>query len=125
MTTSYIGQPIRRVDGRAKVTGAAKYAGEFNVPNLAYGHVVSAAIAKGRIRTIDPGEALKLEGVLHVFTHNNAPKLAGSDRNYQDDDAPAGSPFRSLRDYEILYSGGNPLGWSWPKPLSLHGTRRR
>jgi CO/xanthine dehydrogenase Mo-binding subunit len=105
MTTSYIGQPIRRVDGRAKVTAAAKYAGESNVPNLACGHVVSAAIAKGRIRTIDPGEALKLEGVLHVFTHNNAPKLAGSDRNYQDDDAPAGSPFRPLHDDEILYSG--------------------
>jgi CO/xanthine dehydrogenase Mo-binding subunit len=29
-----------RVDGRAKVTGAAKYAGEFNVPGLAYGSVV-------------------------------------------------------------------------------------
>ena len=30
-------QPISRVDGRAKVTGAAKYAAEYNVPDLAYG----------------------------------------------------------------------------------------
>ena len=29
--TSYIGSPTSRVDGRAKVTGQAKYAGEFNV----------------------------------------------------------------------------------------------
>ena len=42
-----------RVDGRAKVTGAAKYAGEFNVPGLAYGSVVASTIAKGRIARID------------------------------------------------------------------------
>ena len=36
-TTAYIGQPTSRVDGRAKVTGAAKYAAEYHVPNLAYG----------------------------------------------------------------------------------------
>lgn len=58
-----------------------------------------------KIRKIDPGEALKLQGVLQVFTHDNAPKLSGSDRNYQDDDVPAGSPFRPLHDDEILYSG--------------------
>jgi len=44
-TTAYIGQPTSRVDGRAKVTGAAKYAAEYNVPNLTYGYVVSSAIA--------------------------------------------------------------------------------
>ena len=37
MTTAHIGTPTSRVDGRAKVTGEAKYAGEYNVPNLAYG----------------------------------------------------------------------------------------
>ena len=35
--TTYIGTPTSRVDGRAKVTGEAKYAAEFNVPGLAYG----------------------------------------------------------------------------------------
>ena len=33
---TYIGTPVSRVDGRAKVTGAAKYAGEFNATGLAY-----------------------------------------------------------------------------------------
>jgi hypothetical protein len=32
---TYIGTATSRVDGRAKVTGAAKYAGEFNAPGLA------------------------------------------------------------------------------------------
>ena len=104
MTTNYIGQPISRVDGRAKVTGAAKYAAEFNVPNLAYGYVVSSAIAKGRIKNIDAGEALRLEGVLQVFTHENSPRLAQSDQSYTDEVAPPGSPFRPLHDDSIKYS---------------------
>ena len=33
MTTNYIGQPRSRVDGRAKVTGAAKYAAEHGISN--------------------------------------------------------------------------------------------
>jgi len=33
--TSYIGTQVSRVDGRAKVTGAAKYAAEFNTTGLA------------------------------------------------------------------------------------------
>jgi len=104
MTTNYIGRPISRVDGRAKVTGAAKYAGEYNVPNLAYGCVVSSVIAKGRIKSIDAGEALRLEGVLQVFTHENSPRLAQSDQSYTDELAPPGSPFRPLHDDAIKYS---------------------
>src|SRR5205823_13718078 len=60
---TYIGTPTSRVDGRAKVTGAAKYAGEFNVPDLAYGYVVGSTIPKGRIAHIDTSEALRIEGV--------------------------------------------------------------
>jgi xanthine dehydrogenase YagR molybdenum-binding subunit len=104
MKTDYIGRPIGRVDGRAKVTGAAKYAAEYNVPNLAYGCVVSSAIAKGRIKNIDAGDALRLEGVLQVFTHENSPRLAKSDQSYTDEVAPPGSPFRPLHDDSIKFS---------------------
>ena len=44
---AYIGIPTSRVDGRAKVTGAAQYAGEFNAPDLAYGSVVVSTIREG------------------------------------------------------------------------------
>jgi xanthine dehydrogenase YagR molybdenum-binding subunit len=104
-TTAYIGQAISRIDGRVKVTGQAKYASEYNVPNLAYGVVVSSAIAKGRIKKIDTSEALALEGVLQVFTHQNGPPLARSNRSYQDEVAVPGSPFRPLYDDKIKYSG--------------------
>ena len=103
--TNYIGQPTSRVDGRAKVTGQAKYAAEFNVPNLTYGYVVSSEIAKGKIKKIDASEALALAGVLQVFTHENRLSTAWFDRSYRDEVAPPGSPFRPLDSDEILYSG--------------------
>jgi xanthine dehydrogenase YagR molybdenum-binding subunit len=103
--TSYVGKPISRVDGRAKVTGAAKYAAEFNVPNLAHGFVVSSAITKGRIVRIHTADALAVAGVLDVFTHEHRPKLATSDEKYKDDIAPDGSPFRPLYDDEIHFNG--------------------
>jgi xanthine dehydrogenase YagR molybdenum-binding subunit len=101
---AYIGTPTSRVDGRAKVTGAAKYAGEFNVPGLAYGSLVTSTIAKGRIRRIDASEALRVEGVIEVLTHENRPPMAGTDKAYKDDVAPEGSPFRPLYDDKILFN---------------------
>ena len=60
-----IGEPITRVDGRAKVTGAAKYAAEFEIPQLAYAVMVTSTI---RQRTHPaawiPAPALRAPGVL-------------------------------------------------------------
>src|SRR5580693_9356687 len=102
----YIGTPTSRVDGHAKVTGAAKYAGEFNVPGLAYGAVVASTIAKGRIARIDTSAALRVAGVLDVLTHDNRPRMAATSAAYKDEVAPeTGSPFRPLYDDKILFSG--------------------
>jgi xanthine dehydrogenase YagR molybdenum-binding subunit len=103
---TYIGTATSRVDGRAKVTGEAKYAGEFNVPNLAYGYVVESTIPKGRIVSIDIGDAMKVGGVIAVVTHKNRPPLADKDSAWKDDVAPeVGSPFRPLYDDRIMFSG--------------------
>jgi xanthine dehydrogenase YagR molybdenum-binding subunit len=102
----YIGSPTSRVDGHAKVTGAAKYAAEFNVPGVAYASVVGATIAKGRIARIDTSEALRVEGVIDVLTHENRPPMADNDKAYKDDVAPEqGSPFRPLYDAKIRFNG--------------------
>lgn len=71
-----IGKNVSRIDGRLKVTGAAKYAAEFPVKNIVYGFPVQSTIAAGRITEIDVREAEKSAGVLAVITHKNAPKLA-------------------------------------------------
>jgi xanthine dehydrogenase YagR molybdenum-binding subunit len=110
-TTPHIGNPTSRVDGRAKVTGAARYAAEHDQsglalgPGLAQGFVVTSDIAKGRLARIDTGDALRVAGVIDVLTHENRLPMPGSDSAYKDDVAPAGSPFRPLYDDRIRFSG--------------------
>jgi xanthine dehydrogenase YagR molybdenum-binding subunit len=105
LMVTYIGTATSRVDGHAKVTGAAKYAGEFQVLGLAHASVVTSAVAKGRIVDIDASEALSVEGVLDVLTHRNRPRMADANSAYKDDVAPEGSPFRPLYDDRIWFSG--------------------
>jgi xanthine dehydrogenase YagR molybdenum-binding subunit len=72
-----VGRPTDRIDGPYKTTGTAPYAYEQQeaASNAAYGYVVGSAIAKGRIRSIDVGEARRAPGVLAIVTHENAGKL--------------------------------------------------
>ncbi|MBX9842204.1 MAG: xanthine dehydrogenase family protein molybdopterin-binding subunit [Xanthobacteraceae bacterium] len=102
---TYIGTATSRVDGVAKVTGAAKYAAEFNVPGLAHASVVGATITKGRITRIDTGAASRVRGVLTVLTHENRPRMADKDEDWKDDVAPDGSPFRPLFDNKVMFNG--------------------
>jgi xanthine dehydrogenase YagR molybdenum-binding subunit len=76
MTTTFIGQPVSRVDGRQKVTGRATYAAEFDQPSQAHGVIVRATVANGRIASIDSAAAEHAPGVVAVLTHHNAPRLA-------------------------------------------------
>jgi xanthine dehydrogenase YagR molybdenum-binding subunit len=43
---AYVGTPTSRVDGPAKVTGAAKYAGEFAADGLVHGFVIEATVPR-------------------------------------------------------------------------------
>jgi xanthine dehydrogenase YagR molybdenum-binding subunit len=101
----YIGTATSRVDGLAKVTGAAKYAADHNVAGLAHGSVVCSTIAKGRITRLDTGAAKAVKGVLTVVTHDDRPPMPDNDQAYKDEVAPAGSPFRPLYDHRILFNG--------------------
>ncbi|WP_433111866.1 xanthine dehydrogenase family protein molybdopterin-binding subunit [Micromonospora sp. CA-246542] len=76
MSTGAIGQAYPRLEGREKVTGAARYAVEYPVDGVTYGWVVPATVVRGRITRIDTTEALASPGVLAVVHHGNAPRLA-------------------------------------------------
>ncbi|MFA6967093.1 aldehyde oxidoreductase molybdenum-binding subunit PaoC [Bosea sp. (in: a-proteobacteria)] len=78
-----IGQPRDRIDGARKVTGTARYAYEQHdvVANQAYGYVVGAGIAKGRIASIKLDAARKAPGVLAIVTAKEAGKLSKGKRN--------------------------------------------
>ena len=69
-----LGQPMDRVDGPLKVTGAAKFSYEVpDVSNALYGFVATASIAKGRIVTLDTQDAERMPGVVKVLTWRDTP----------------------------------------------------
>ena len=103
---AYVGTPTSRIDGRAKVTGVAKYAGEFAADRLLHGFIVEATIPRGRIARLDTSDALKVKGVVDVLTHAHRPPLADKDEAWKDEVAPEkGSPFRPLYDDRIKFNG--------------------
>ena len=65
-----IGRPTDRIDGPRKTTGTAPYAYERHdvAPNQAYGYILGAGIAKGRIVTLDVAEAKAAPGVVAVVS---------------------------------------------------------
>jgi xanthine dehydrogenase YagR molybdenum-binding subunit len=78
-----IGKPTDRIDGPYKTTGTAPYAHEQHAaaPNAAYGYVVGAAIAKGRIASINLDRAKGAPGVIAIVTADNAGKLGKGNFN--------------------------------------------
>ena len=86
-----IGDPLDRIDGPAKVTGRAKYSAEWSVQDLAYGVLVMSRIAGGQVTGFD---VPKMDGVIAVLTHENAPRLPESD---------AGPKVTALQDDRVYY----------------------
>jgi xanthine dehydrogenase YagR molybdenum-binding subunit len=73
-----VGRPTDRIDGPLKTTGTAPYAYEQHqaIPDAVYGYVVGAAIAKGRIASMDLSAAKRAPGVITIVTAETAGKLA-------------------------------------------------
>ena len=70
-----VGEPLDRVDGLAKVTGAAEYPTDRTLPGLVHAVLVRSTVATGRMPDLATTEAEASPGVLAVLTHLNAPKL--------------------------------------------------
>ena len=78
-----VGKPVDRIDGKLKTTGTAPYAYERHdvAPNAAYGVVVGAAIAKGKIVSIDSVAAKAAPGVLAIVVASEVGRLGKAKRN--------------------------------------------
>ena len=63
-----IGMPAPRVDGVAKVTGAARYVADQPIPGALFGRLVHSARSHARIVDVDTAEARALPGVHAVIT---------------------------------------------------------
>jgi xanthine dehydrogenase YagR molybdenum-binding subunit len=68
---SLFGKPSPRIDGVAKVTGAARYASDEPAAHAAYAYLVTSTIARGRIKTMRLAKARAVPGVLDILTHEN------------------------------------------------------
>lgn len=102
-----VGTPVTRVDGRAKVTGAARYSAEISLPGMMHLAVVGATIASGRVTAIDATAAYATDGVLAVLTHEDLPRVAAPPRLLPSlvGFAAPGESFFPMQDDVVHYAG--------------------
>ena len=92
-----IGKKTIRVDGRALVKGKPVFTDDVEIQNLLYLKVLRSPHAHARIKSIDTSEALAMEGVVAVLTHEDFPP-------HYFTTAGQGYPEPSPRDMRVLDS---------------------
>jgi xanthine dehydrogenase YagR molybdenum-binding subunit len=97
-----VGRPLDRIDGHAKVTGAARYAADAPVGDLLYAVIVQSTVAAGRITEIDETATRAVAGVVEVLTHRNAPKVPAFPFDFT---LPVSEQLAPLQSDEIHYDG--------------------
>jgi xanthine dehydrogenase YagR molybdenum-binding subunit len=107
--TVAVGKPLARTDGRAKITGAARYASDFQPSRMAHAVLVQSTIARGTLLSIDVQTARQVPGVLAILTHENAPKLDIKVPQSKDQGATfhPGENLVPLEGTEIFFAGQN------------------
>lgn len=78
--TQAIGKPTPLMDGRARVTGALRYAPDFSLPGMLHARLVPSPHAHARIVSIDTQSALSVPGVVAVLTAADMPEIPPSRR---------------------------------------------
>lgn len=68
-----VGQSVTRVDARAKVTGEAKYPGDFIMEGMLHAKIRFAGCPHARVLSIDTAEAEEVPGVVSIFTAKDVP----------------------------------------------------
>ncbi len=70
---SVVGQPLTRVDARAKVTGKARYPGDFVMENMLHAKILFAGRPHARVLSIDTSAAEEVPEVVAIFTAGDVP----------------------------------------------------
>ncbi len=71
--TCVVGKSAPRVDGPAKVSGKSQYGADIDIPGALFLKVLRSKTPHGMVKRIDVAEALKIPGVVRVFTHADVP----------------------------------------------------
>lgn len=77
MTSSLIGESVRRRNGEAKVRGDAVYTLDYAEPRMLHAKLLRSQVAAGRIVRLDVSRAEAMPGVCAVITAADAPARAG------------------------------------------------
>ncbi len=70
-----VGKSVERKDGRAKVTGRARYAADLIAPGMLHGKILRSPLAHAKILNIDTSKAEALPGVMAVITGKDFPGI--------------------------------------------------
>ena len=103
-----IGTPVSRLDGPLKVQGAARFAAEVPLENMAYAALVYGTIPSGRIATLNTQAAEAAPGVVLVMTYRNAPRLNSPAIFGSTPTAAAASDLPIMQD-DRLHWNGQPI----------------
>jgi xanthine dehydrogenase YagR molybdenum-binding subunit len=98
-----MGDPAPRIDGRAKVTGAARYSSDVPLQNAAYAYLVTSAIARGKIQSFDLAAAKVVPGVLDIMTFENTETL--KEAGFFGEGGHASTRVNPLSSAEIFHDG--------------------
>jgi xanthine dehydrogenase YagR molybdenum-binding subunit len=101
-TRGYVGLPVDRVDGREKVTGAARYSADAAIDAPLHAVLVQSTIASGRITEIDESATRAVPGVVEVVTYRNAPRVPSIPFAFT---MPVSEELAPLQSPEIRYDG--------------------
>ena len=99
-----LGGAVERIDGVAKVTGAARFASDEPVSNPAFGYMLVSHISRGSIRAIDVSEAKAVPGVIDIVTHENV----GS--GFKPAKGPDGEPTTTTLESDRVWHDGQLIG---------------
>jgi xanthine dehydrogenase YagR molybdenum-binding subunit len=108
-----IGTPLDRVDGRAKVTGGARYAADALETAPLYAVIVQSTIPRGRIGAIDESATRAVPGVVEIMTYRNAPRVPVIGFSFE---LPYSEQLAPLQDEQIHYDGQHVavvLAWTY------------
>jgi CO/xanthine dehydrogenase Mo-binding subunit len=71
MEPADIGKTFRRLDYESKVSGAAQYLADMQLPGMCHGRILRSPLPHARIKKIDASAALRVPGVVAVTTRDD------------------------------------------------------
>jgi CO/xanthine dehydrogenase Mo-binding subunit len=71
----WVGKPLKRVEDLRLIKGKGTFVEDIKLPNQTYAAILRSSYAHAKIKSIDYSKAVKMPGVILVFTGTDIAKL--------------------------------------------------